>query len=527
MRRSYRNFNNVGKVGCLLLVLLTFLTINPVSWSAVFAEEGDANSDDAEEVVDENYGENAADYDGVMTDDEVMTLAGTVDSIVGISFSPAAYYKSLSPTTAAGQSARIDISAVISVYNSGGYTVYLKSNSANLVGANHSSIIPGATTAKTYVNMDVNTWGYAKAVGTAVTDSDTYKKVEVSGNGDVLTENKSTNIPSDTRTINLSFAAKINNEKLADTYSNTMMLSVVSSPMKVVAVDFGIETMQEMTSGICANALDRDSNGEITGQLKDIRDGNYYWVSKLADGKCWMTQNLALDLSTSRTLTTIDSDVTTDWTPGYTTATKVSNNQLKDNAGQRSWNLGSYYIKSPNGSTSCGSDQDSLAGCSPTYFTALATPTSANNNINAHWLAGNYYQWCAATAGCTNSSGQTGGKFNSGEAVSSICPKGWRLPTATTVGDFSSLFNAYSIASDANGVTKLVSSPLYFVKGGSVVQDTFLLYEPAYSGRYWSSSVPTSSSSTYFLYFSNGGVANPSISNFSRYTGFSVRCIAR
>ena len=41
-------------------------------------------------------------------------------------------------------------------------------------------------------------------------------------------------------------------------------------------------------------------------QLQDSRDGKMYWVGKLPDNNCWMTQNLDLDLSTSKTLTPAD-----------------------------------------------------------------------------------------------------------------------------------------------------------------------------------------------------------------------------
>ena len=52
--------------------------------------------------------------------------------------------------------------------------------------------------------------------------------------------------------------------------------------------------MQEMTSEVCAST----ATG-VSAQLKDVRDNKYYWVTKLADGKCWMTQNLDLDLNAS------------------------------------------------------------------------------------------------------------------------------------------------------------------------------------------------------------------------------------
>ena len=60
----------------------------------------------------------------------------------------------------------------------------------------------------------------------------------------------------------------------------------------------GIKTMQEMTPQICADAQEND-----TTMLEDARDGKMYWVAKLADGNCWMTQNLELDLTAGESLT--------------------------------------------------------------------------------------------------------------------------------------------------------------------------------------------------------------------------------
>ena len=51
-----------------------------------------------------------------------------------------------------------------------------------------------------------------------------------------------------------------------------------------------IETMQEMTADVCAVSQEGDAK-----QLVDERDGKKYWVTKLPDGQCWMTQNLDYD----------------------------------------------------------------------------------------------------------------------------------------------------------------------------------------------------------------------------------------
>ena len=84
--------------------------------------------------------------------------------------------------------------------------------------------------------------------------------------------------------------------------------------------------MQQMTPEICtatttpnktATTLDTDGshygdpNYAPTKTLIDTRDSNTYTVSKLADGKCWMTQNLRI---INKTLTPTDSDVTSNYT---------------------------------------------------------------------------------------------------------------------------------------------------------------------------------------------------------------------
>lgn len=65
--------------------------------------------------------------------------------------------------------------------------------------------------------------------------------------------------------------------------------------------------MQHMNSEICANTAEG-----TTKQLIDSRDGNSYWVAKMKDGNCWMTQNLALDI-TEKGLSAMDTDIEYDW----------------------------------------------------------------------------------------------------------------------------------------------------------------------------------------------------------------------
>lgn len=113
-----------------------------------------------------------------------------------------------------------------------------------------------------------------------------------------------------------------------------------------------------------------------------------------------------------------------------------------------------------------------------------------------------------------------------GQATSSICPKGWGLPesNSTAVGSFGGLIDAYSISSD---VVKLTSSPLYFVRGGYILQTNSALFAHAGSdGHYWSSTPHFAGTHAYYLYFTSASYIAPSGLD-SRYDGYSIRCLAR
>ena len=82
-------------------------------------------------------------------------------------------------------------------------------------------------------------------------------------------------------------------------------------------------SMQEITEGICAEL----EPGIMDYEFKDIRDGKIYTVGKYADGNCWMSQNLDLDLSTDVTLTSENTDLPEGqtWTPTKNTNVESDN----------------------------------------------------------------------------------------------------------------------------------------------------------------------------------------------------------
>ena len=289
--------------------------------------------------------------------------------------------------------------------------------------------------------------------------------------------------------------------------------------------------MQDMTPEGCAVSSEND-----TKRLIDKRDGKYYWVAKLKDGNCWMTQNLELDLTAGESLTPELSDVSADWNPGATTFTSAQEGVRGSSYYNtvQSWNLGKYVWKTPNSTSSCSPDTNFSESSCASYWQDASnmTPMTSyrtdgvsveGNTYDAHYLAGNYYSWEAATAGTGHSYTSSGS-----QAPDSICPKGFELPLSHTnnnnvSGSFYNLLNQYGFTSSTgSGTNSITRAPLFFVRSGYVYPSSYLDSAGLY-GFYWSS-VAYSSSGAYSLYFYSRYVGPSDYSH--RYYGLSVRCVA-
>ncbi len=235
-----------------------------------------------------------------------------------------------------------------------------------------------------------------------------------------------------------------------------------------------ISTMQEMSKQICIN-----SRNETSKQLEDTRDGKKYWVTKLADGNCWMTQNLAYDGKKK--------DGSTEDIGTSCTLSRTENGNAVTGS---TCSSGSWANNNTNKYFAIGRHEDSK-----------------------HESQGNFYNWPAAVQ---NSSG--------GDGIRGVCPSGWQLPTNSTNNkSFGGLTAAYNIHNDAPGSTKLRDEPLYFQYGG-FVYDGQAHYVGSH-GHYWSSMPHSNNLSAYYLSFDNSKVY-PSNDSLSRSYGFSIRCVA-
>ncbi len=237
-----------------------------------------------------------------------------------------------------------------------------------------------------------------------------------------------------------------------------------------------ITYMRDITPEICANTLESTATEDHQKQLIDSRDRKSYWVAKLKDNQCWMTQNL--DYDDPGGIRRDGENSPSDW---------ADNDSLR-----QYWDPG-YKIRA-NGTAPSLTDSTE----------ALAEDTGGNTN--AHYLQGNYYSWLSAVADDTIA------------GVQGICPDAWELSTSnnTTPKPFGALTSGISVGST------LVASPYYFMYGGSAYSDG--LDAAGSDGGYWSSMPYDSDYSAYLLEFGSSYV-NPVSSNGRQY-GFSVCCVA-
>ena len=186
------------------------------------------------------------------------------------------------------------------------------------------------------------------------------------------------------------------------------------------------------------------SNGQVAA-LTDNRDNNVYTVAKLADGNCWMMENLRLD-NTAATLSSSNTDH-----PAISGLAASSDDVCNKNQ------------------TSCfnqsklNTNNTNIGGSNASGTTLVATPYTLEGTNAEHklqWYSyGNYYNWYSATAGT--------GIWSSSptDATGSICPSGWTLPTGGNNGQFYAL-NLVVNSGYTNITDSLRKYPINFIFSG-------------------------------------------------------------
>ncbi|MBQ3280711.1 hypothetical protein IJG92_03640 [Candidatus Saccharibacteria bacterium] len=424
--------------------------------------------------------------------DNVDYTVNVADSL-NVTVSSSSVVLDLNPNTKTSDSQ--DITVTVGTNNITGYKLNM-SSTGDITSLTRDSSVDGiaasiptlsAEAGATASSLSDNTWGYRL--------NNTGNFVPYVSGVQIMEKNVATN--ADTAT--LSFASKINYNQSAGSYAINLIFTGTVNPLCDNTIDGDMQTFDpcpDMAIG-------------TSGTLKDLRDNKVYTVAKLADGQIWMTSNLNLAGGTK--LYSETSNVPA----GY-----------PESAG-----VGYYTLPA---SSSSGFSSDTVAYV---YNTGneTTTQTSAANN--------SYYSWLAATAGGKDASG-TAVTDNGYNAAYSICPKGWRLPTATTEGvprdsggytggDF------YKMTLAVKGVTSLPngyyadpdSTPTFNTNAGPGTLPNFLLagfyvsssfYYGGANGYYWSSSSNSSTGAYYLLFLSS--YVYSAFNNYRRH-GFSVRCV--
>ena len=381
-----------------------------------------------------------------------------------------------------------------------------------------SPAIKPTSTTTTLASMPVNSWGYSL-------NNATYQAVPTANSAALIANVDDSSVGTTSggvvsATIPVYYGAKVDSSLPAGTYSNKVVYAAIGTiPISIssvtVSVDGGavdnlqvgnvntiVVTTDLMTSEFgtprvyytttspsgtteCSGARPARKRGALRQgrrrvviavhdagvsrhQHVDSRDGKTYWAGKLPDGNCWMTQNLDLDLSTGQQLTPADTNIPSNWTPR--TSTTIYTSGYNNSETGKSYDPGDVYY----GNTS-GSD--------------------------AHYHAGNYYQWSAATAGYTGTS----------QSTQSICPTGWILPSRD---QFQTLIRS--------GLTRdnFMNAPYYYPLSGNIYNNA--LSGARETGRYWSAT-PYGSNNAYLLTLS---LTYVDMGNPVRHCGQPVRCMA-
>ncbi|MBR3135255.1 hypothetical protein IKG54_01665, partial [Candidatus Saccharibacteria bacterium] len=238
-----------------------------------------------------------------------------------------------------------------------------------------------------------------------------------------------------------------------------------------------ITTMQTLTADACKTAPFADTAGNNIYTLKDSRDNKSYKIAHLADGNCWMVQNLALD--GGRTLTPADSNVTSD-------------------------------VALPANKSS---------GDSSSY-----SEMQVFNKLSGY--DGNYYNWCSAIT-ISNCYGTTT------KVSTSICPKNWQLPNGSNDNpSYNILFDASRINNlDTNNekIAAIEGLPYSFSAAGTYAKwgGTTTYVGQGQYGTYWTNTGGGESSphlAMCFTYFKDGSYFLP-FNAYGKFLASSVRCV--
>ena len=274
--------------------------------------------------------------------------------------------------------------------------------------------------------------------------------------------------------------------------------------------------------------------------LIDLRDNKIYHVAKLVDGRCWMQDSLALDLT--------DSDVQTAMTThDYTNASATTLGYLFNGGGTAESKYASVAVAEYPETWSNTFSVPNL------YKGAAGTVPNEAISIANDWKAGIYYNACAAFAGGYCYTDEYNGAGNPPEVNSEqnpcspsgdcdrldiledICPSGWRLPTGGIyysdgssyvdmtlhMSEFERIYYAYRPnMTDYRAAMHFALPGSYYAFGN--------LYEPGKHERFWTSTAGRSKSVVFSWAYNHSASTDDAYrQEHDRYYALAIRCISK
>ena len=302
------------------------------------------------------------------------------------------------------------------------------------------------------------------------------------------------------------------------------------------------------TGSLDADPADGTATLSSVSALTDQRDNETYAIAKLADGKCWMIENLRLENTASHNT---DGSLAQSYNTSFIGLAdpesanfiySTTANSLYSIDGSTDATISGNYkdLRFPRYNNYNNQSDPTNRPQSPT------TNSSRNSTTNAGMYSyGNYYTWAAAIADTTHYSTN-----NQSITNTSLCPAGWHLPKGgdnqnTANNEYLAFTEALTGAKPANyaqtqpyytgtpegtdASNALRSFPNNFLYSGYLSTST--AFGRGEDGFYWSSTSYDQASSTtyggsYILFLASSSVYPGTDHMYSKYYGGSIRCVA-
>ena len=445
----------------------------------------------------------------------------TFHPVIGLTLSSDLIIPNLAPGTATDSNI-IDVNVITNSTN--GYTLNASVgnsttyNTRNLVHTNNTvpntfSSVDFGSSITSNTSLSDNTWAYSYSINNG-TNWTNYSGLPLYSDTTNVAQLKNSSTPVSSASgdnIKFKIAAKASTTQASGEYRNVINFELVATPLPTtLSMAYenagkekhnGYFKLQDMNADICNAAEVLDEGSQM--QAIDTRDNKVYWITKLRDGKCWMTQNLDHDINKDFAYTPANTDIPANWVPDKSTY----------QTGDTTWDTSTtgYYIQ-----------QSYDPGNKIWDGTPSSTSQTLDNmtqGANPHYHLGNYYNWNAAVAMNDTSSHNT--------VDQSICPAGWALPKSniSRPGYFGYMLEQYGYNKDDRTMKNpyIWDAPLYFPLNGAWTGSSTGISKAAY----WRNQYAYNTETAYVMFIREDGYVDPRFYAGRRDWGLSVRCVSR